>query len=136
MHLRPLTQSCSVSDSSSVLKRYDPYGYLDWTRRRGIAFIAYSVLGGVEGDFGRITTSAPVVGAAAAHTYGFRTTAATIALLHVVSPKIGAFLTRYHHGEDSRPLKWTESQPLFRLQAAHPTGEIAVSKYLLTYLDG
>ena len=38
----------------------DPLGYLSWAREHGAVFQAYSVLGGVEGDFGRITP-APAV---------------------------------------------------------------------------
>jgi len=55
----------------------DPYGYRAWVKAQwGAAVMAYSVLGGVEGDFGRITSQPTVQRIAAAH----RTGGANVAL--------------------------------------------------------
>ena len=55
----------------------DPHGYLRHaTAPRGIVFVAYSALGGVEGDLRRILASGAVRAAAERHT----TTAPTVAL--------------------------------------------------------
>ena len=35
----------------------DPYGYISWARSKGIVYMAYSVLGGVMGDIGKIGAS-------------------------------------------------------------------------------
>jgi diketogulonate reductase-like aldo/keto reductase len=44
----------------------DPYGYISWARSKGIVYMAYSVLGGVVGDIGKIGASSAVRDAAAA----------------------------------------------------------------------
>ena len=44
----------------------DPYGYVTWARSKGIVYMAYSVLGGVVGDIGKIGASSAVRDAAAA----------------------------------------------------------------------
>ena len=38
----------------------DPYGYVSWARSKGIVYMAYSVLGGVVGDIGKIGASSAV----------------------------------------------------------------------------
>lgn len=49
----------------------DPYGYRAWAKARwGAQYMAYSVLGGVEGDFGRITAQPLVQRIARAHGTG------------------------------------------------------------------
>ena len=46
----------------------DPYGYRSWVQRRwGAVYMAYSVLGGVEGDFGRITNEPTVASIGQSH---------------------------------------------------------------------
>ena len=55
----------------------NPNGYRSWARRQwGAVYMAYSVLGGVEGDFARITSASRVQEVASAH----RTGGANIAL--------------------------------------------------------
>ena len=54
-----------------------PLGYREWVAKRwGTVYMAYSVLGGVEGDFGKITSAPTVRRIAEAH----RSSAANIAL--------------------------------------------------------
>jgi diketogulonate reductase-like aldo/keto reductase len=54
----------------------DPYGYVSYARSMEAAFMAYSVLGGVSGDYGKILSSAAVRRAASQHS----TSPANIAL--------------------------------------------------------
>lgn len=63
----------------------DPLGYRSWTRRVwGSAYMAYSVLGGAEQDFGQIVTAPAVAAAARAHS----THAANIALSWVAQQEM------------------------------------------------
>ena len=54
----------------------DPHGYATWARRLGIVYMAYSVLGGVEGDLAQITSHSTLRTIAARH----GTSAAEVAL--------------------------------------------------------
>ena len=45
----------------------NPFGYVTWARQKGIAYQAYSVLGGAEGDYDKLSSLPVVRRIAAAH---------------------------------------------------------------------
>ena len=93
----------------------DPFGYRGWAAKTwGAVTMAYSVLGGVEGDFGRITGS-PVVGRIAkAH----RTGGANVALSWVAQLNLPLIVLSGNKDHLRDDLELFRSPPWGKLTAA------------------